>query len=732
MSSFSSVVRKGKVAPRVAPRRNVVRKAPTSRSEDPAHVGSGLSADSLPPTPPATAEDADTQASLSTRESATPQRQHDTPETVNEGFTVASKSRRTDDRRDDSVGSASIQTQPPAIPSVQDTSSTCEPQTTHDHQTTEVLREEDRPANNESDNLSQVALNETNEDNSRPHQTTTSRNVSSGVLQAAQSVSEHASSIEQDPTPQAQPRASRKRKQPPRASAFIILSQPSVSTPPTSPPTSTVTTTPSQAPRRAPSRTASVVSQQSTPQTPAPENEFDRISSRLQIVQDASAAINAHTLLASRSSRSTSVNATNATLTMVEEPTEQPNAPRPTKRRKTDRTQKRTAEERAADVVARAVRSTRNSTDPAQKRPRGATPEDAEMHEITPETTKMGELCDDHKRGKKSETEKEMAANWDEILRRRKEDAEERMALAAAGSRRRREKGQNTDANTEQVAAVVPHMDIENGQIVVTSRQIDRAAETAANAEHINEADIREDKDIYKRVLATTVGCRNPQTQGQVWDDLATELFFTGLKKFGTDFQMISATIPGKTRKQVKLKYNVEERKNWHRVKKCLSMKEEVNLDEYAQATGVEFASVADVYKQMEEDEKRLREEDEQRRRDEGIISQDQTGDTGANADAGSGEADVAIPSIETEAEAAAREVVEAAVGGADRQSTVSRVGSTTTARQTAQPSGKRKQTGKKNTAASKKGRQAAAKNKGFEGVEERIGGIEEVARPGA
>lgn len=739
MSSFSSVVRKGpKVAPRVAPRRNIVRKAPppapapASTSESPIHVESETetAVDPAPPSPPRVREDADTQPSTTIQENAVPSARQHTPDNNGRTLDVVAEPARSVGTPDDSPTEASLREVESAAtiedhaPAINDSQILGEAPTAIPHV------QETGPASEAFDDPPQSTIEE-NVEESRPLQETpevaTDRNEH---IQAIPPVNESAPVSTQTPTVQAKLPPRRNRKQPPRASPHVILSQPSISAPSTSPPAQTLPAARSPETRRAISRAPSVSSQQSNAQLPTPENEFDRISSQLQTVQEASAAINARTRSAHRNDSPPIVVSTTTPTPTEDESADPADTARPRKRRKPNRSRARTAEEQAAEVVANALGSTGDKTESASKRPRGGTPEDAEEHEIVPEKTKMGDLCEDRKWGKKSETEKEMAANWEEIIRRRKEDAEERITNAALGSRRKRDRGVAETTNTD--AAVVPEVVIQDGNIVVTTRVIDRHADISQRAQDTEGIIIRDDKDIYKRVLATTVGCRNPIAPGQTWDDLSTDLFYTGLKKFGTDFQMISATIPGKTRKQVKLKYNVEERKNWPRVKRCLGMKEEVNLEEYAESTGVQFASVADVYKQMEEDEKRLREEDEQRRRDEGIISQDQDGEGGADGD-GDGEADVAIPSIETDAEAAAREIVEAAMG-IDRRSTASRVGSTTTARQTAQPTGaKKKQVAKKNAAGtSKKGRAAAAaKNKGFEGVEERIGGIEDVGMSG-
>lgn len=691
MSSFSSVIRKpgAKVAPKVAPRRNIVRKATQSQPQP----------DVTPPVEPE--KSAPTTQSQPTETAAEVTELQPEPRAVEN---VEPQAQLAEDiPRQENV--LEVHVEDPIQPPV----ATVEVAPTIEPSAPEVARpptpnwpnQKARPEKNTITPKPRSADRNgqpTSEQATRP--TTASSEEQGEPLNANRG----SSSSTQDAVSPETPRPRSKRKQPPRGSARVILSQPSLATPPA--------TQPSQSPtqERPPSR-ASRRAQSTASQRSEAEEALDRINSQLQRVGNIAAGI----------VRSTP--APDTSTPAASDDTEQPTArPRPRKRPKKNNGGSQSIEDQAAEIVANAI----GQSELAPGRRRKATPENAEEHEIEEETTTMLDLCDEkHKYGKKSEIEKQMEANWPEILKRRKEDAADRLARNLAG-RRKKDKMQIPDQNDGDMGHV-PELVVQDGNIVVVSREIDRAADTTLVANAVLEEDVREDTDIYKRVNSSTVGpSRSQIAPGQQWDDLSTEQFYQGLKMFGTDFKMISNMIPGKNRRQVKLKYNAEERLNWVKVQRCLGQKEEVNLETYATMTGLEFGSVSDVYKQMEEDEKKLREGDEQRRRDEGIISHPDEN--------GNGAADVPLPSIEgQDGEAAATDANGQPIAG-DRQSTAaaSRVGSTTTGRHTAQPQAAKKKQTRKNTATTKKGRQANAKSKGFEGVEERLGDASEIGIPGA
>lgn len=685
MSSFSSVIRKpgAQVAPKVAPRRNIVRKAAPTQSN--------AAATAIPAAP---------EPSKTVQAASVAEVDNDVPEVVVPQAQQAEGSiaRQTvAGEQNEGHGEPSGSGDEPATASGQIVVEAVVPQTPN------WPVQKRRPERN-SITPRPASANRTvstiPDQTPRPETSDSRGSAEEAAKNQGSSSTSHSAVSPETPRPRS------KRKQPPRGSAKVILAQPALLTPPM--------TQPSHSPSH--ERQSSVVSQRAqsiVSQRSDAEEALDRINSQLRRVGDIAAEI---------------VRATPAReiSTPTEEPLNETTArPQVRKRRKKNNGDPQTIQDQAAEIVANAI----GTTNPTRGRRRNATPEDAEAHVIEEENTTMFDLCDGKsKYGKISEIEKQMTANWKEIKKRRAEDAAARLA---ASGRRKKGKMEIPEERVEGIAEG-PEFLIQDGKIVAGSREIDRQAATTTIANAVLEEDVREDTDIYKRINSSTVGPSKRQiAPGQQWDDLSTEQFYQGLKMFGTDFKMISNMIPGKNRRQVKLKYNAEERTDWAKVQRCLGQKEEVNLESYATMTGLEFKSVTDVYKEIEEEEKALREADEQRRREEGIISQQQE-------ELGTGEADVPIPSIEGqdgEHAAAETDADGMPVAQSDRQSTTAatRLGSTTTGRHTVQPQAakKKQQTRKSTTTTGKKGRQANAKNKGFEGVEERLGDANEIGIPG-
>lgn len=707
MSSFSSVVRKpgGKIAPKVAPRRNIVRKPAAAPVTDTSQQDSepvAQRSDAVHHPVTETPEDAEQSKAPDTGANTVPservlanqstsEQEHRVQDVEDNDITTEQhneRETRLEPPTRGSIGASDIQhtnievSQAPTLPS--------------------WPNQKPRPARNVSTNRTQKAKQQSSQSQDPPISETANR-VDDGSAAGAASADRSPFTASADTTPR--PRS--KRKQQPRASVGVLLSQ-SNDVPPTPP-----ATQPSRTPTRerassiASRRGRSASSRRSEPQSEA-EEAFQSIAETLRRMRELTASIDPQ-----RANETTTI----VTATQSDE--------RPTKKRRKNASTPTSLEQQAAAVVADAVGDSNDGSTRGRRRKR--TPEDPENHKIEPQSTMMDELLSSrHKWGKKSDKEKEIEANWQEILRRRKDDAEAR--YEAAQQRQSRKSGlkgdQQQNATNGNDASTAMQVQVENGELVAVSREFDRTKQAEQAVLETDAAAVLEDIDIYKRVNSSTIGSKQRIRPGQHWDEVTMDLFYKGLQMFGTDFAMIASMIPGKNRKQVKLKYNVVERSNWPRIKWCLSNRIAVDLNEYKTATGREdeWADAAQVYKDMEDEEKRLREEDEARRRQEGIISQ--PGDSQANP-----EADIAMPSIEGEDATTANG--DAPVMADDRHSTagVSRVGSTITTRQTTQPTAKRKQT-KKSASTLKRGRQAANKNKGFEGVEERLGEVGEVGIP--
>ncbi|KAK5072058.1 hypothetical protein LTS08_000844 [Lithohypha guttulata] len=743
MSSFSSVIRKpgGTIAPKVAPRRNIVRKATNSAPTPQPQTKSAP----LPQTDSSSAlfselvqdKDPVDAASTGSYGDETSKRQEDGSTirlNVQEGLAH-------------NENESLVETVPQIHPENGEHSVASSQSDSQSHTAADTRAEPIEEATTQQNTHVPDVLNVPNwpKQKSKPERNasksrlsaTEAQNTSPPVLAAIGGQTTNAEHIEAGPgevestnnplptvTAPNTTRPRSKRKQQPRGSVDILLAQPTI--PPT-PPSTQASKTPDQDPAQTSNsrRATSVVSRRCEPLSEA-EEALDSFHTGIRRLRELSASIDP--LRTTNQPGAPSGNHRgDATI-----PADDSGAAvdRPRKRRRRNNNTPMTVQQQAAQVVANVLGIP--GPTPNRGRRRQRTPEDPENYEIEPESTMMSQLCTpSHNFGKKSDKEKEIEANWPEILRRRKEDAQARLVAANENRRRKGVSGANageqlqTDGPDVNVAST---MVIENGVIVASSREIDQIQHAQKQLEAVDDAKILEDVDIYKRVNSHTIASKQQLPAGQRWDDQLTEMFYQGLKMFGTDFKMISNMIPGKTRKQVKLKYNVEERLHWSRVQRCLDQREEVDLVEYGNSADMEWCNAADVYKQMEEDEKRLREEDEARRREEGIISQDRP--DAANAD---GEADIAVPSIEgPDGEVSEATSTGLVAGDRDRQSTAagSRLGSTTTGRQTAQPSGKKKQT-KKAASTSKRGKQAANKNKSFEGVEERLGDVGDITIPG-
>ena len=383
-------------------------------------------------------------------------------------------------------------------------------------------------------------------------------------------------------------------------------------------------------------------------------------------------------------------------------------------------------QELAQQVIDNAVNGgTDNGGAEGRTRSRLSTPENAEELEIDPEQVSMSELTKDLKIGRKSDTGKRMQENWAAIIERRKSEVEKRRDAA-----RSKKNPVNDERETEEAA--VPKQIVVNGQIVVAneSREVAFAAglETAAR----EQADVAiEDDRIYKYVNTSTLGKHAGLRKRSKWDEDTTNLFYQGLRMFGTDFSLVANLFPENVdRGIVKKKYLAELQNDPERVDKCVTAKEAVSLDEYATMTNMEFEDPDKLMKELEEEEKRMRAEDAKRREDQGYVMN--------NVDA-----DVPIPSTEID-DAAAQDAVEGEEQDDDAATPAPRrrtqAPSTTRSERItaladkvvqAAVTPKKKQTRRtrESTGAGRGGRGGRKGKSAVEGIEERIGPLDEIER---
>ncbi|XP_020518932.1 transcription factor TFIIIB component B'' isoform X1 [Amborella trichopoda] len=102
---------------------------------------------------------------------------------------------------------------------------------------------------------------------------------------------------------------------------------------------------------------------------------------------------------------------------------------------------------------------------------------------------------------------------------------------------------------------------------VKEKRTIKEAAQRKHDAADQSNAGLNGDKDGIDDMYVENLPIINyhsfmKRSPAERWSKSDTELFFKGMRQFGTDFAMIQKLFPGKTRHQVKLKFKKEEREH--------------------------------------------------------------------------------------------------------------------------------------------------------------------------
>lgn len=244
-------------------------------------------------------------------------------------------------------------------------------------------------------------------------------------------------------------------------------------------------------------------------------------------------------------------------------------------------------------------------------RKRSVTPEDAENIQIDPQTITLAELTRNMRTGKRWEK----AHLIEQVEQERKREIQKRRLIKLGklkeGEELPNELGSEADgtpvpgeSSTPLPAApprsptppplpAGPQMRVVNGVMVVdeTTTQYDRYAEADAARENYES---KEEHEFSRRTTQRTNMTRKPQAN--FWAPEETEKFYHGLRMFGTDFGMIAKMFGGaKSRRQVKLKFNREERTNPVGVNKCIIGEKEVAMDLEAVGGGEGLEESADI-----------------------------------------------------------------------------------------------------------------------------------------
>jgi transcription factor TFIIIB component B'' len=243
---------------------------------------------------------------------------------------------------------------------------------------------------------------------------------------------------------------------------------------------------------------------------------------------------------------------------------------------------------------------------------RGVTPDGAEDEQINPSTMKMAELCKDIRIGVKS-------SNHD-MIQQRLIEQKVKVKLAKLNNEpvppveAAEEPESQNQEDPEDLNPSGPQMRIVNGQIVLAENSLRLDRHKRAEAE--NEEMVEVEENEFSRM--TTSGTFMKREPSQVWDSVATATFYQGLAQFGTDFEMISKLFPTRSRRQIKLKFNNEERKNPAQLNKILTGKSvSIDLDDFEEMSGLKLEDVSEIERERleiaEEQEQEVRAREKER-----------------------------------------------------------------------------------------------------------------------
>lgn len=249
---------------------------------------------------------------------------------------------------------------------------------------------------------------------------------------------------------------------------------------------------------------------------------------------------------------------------------------------------------------------------------RAETPEGAENEVIDKQAMTMADMCKDLRIGPKFSMHDELRQREKQKIVQAKLAKHPELAGLIEGAEEGGEAGDAAagpevvafDAVPAAVGADGPQMRIIDGQIVVDENSMQINRHQIARAEQGEVEQVTENE--FTRII--TCGTHMKRERAQLWDMAANEIFWKGLRMFGTDFEMIAGLFPHRTRRQIKLKFCKEEKENPVKIDRILKgVGNSIELDTYEQLSGIKLEEVADIDAERERIEAEQQAEEDRR-----------------------------------------------------------------------------------------------------------------------
>ncbi|KTW28879.1 hypothetical protein T552_01508 [Pneumocystis carinii B80] len=278
------------------------------------------------------------------------------------------------------------------------------------------------------------------------------------------------------------------------------------------------------------------------------------------------------------------------------------------------------------DDVEQSVKETRKN-----KKKRAVSPINSEEITIEPDRIKISDLCKDIRIGRKSVKFNEIR-KMEAVKKKMKTNNGElsgKKILVNGKVISERENGsidkniQKTNMDTDNMGMSIirngnmevsknhlkgaPQVRVVNGKIVIdeTSLQVDRR-ERDVNPDA--EMELVEENDLSRKVNSASWGKREKSDR---WSLEETQRFYNALSQWGTDFGVICKMFPNRSQRQIKNKFNSEEKKYPERINTALKLREPIDIVAYSKAIGSTFRSIDEIQDEL----KKVKEDFEESRR---------------------------------------------------------------------------------------------------------------------
>ena len=129
--------------------------------------------------------------------------------------------------------------------------------------------------------------------------------------------------------------------------------------------------------------------------------------------------------------------------------------------------------------------------------------------------------------------------------------------------------GRQADGAASKLAVMAPQVQVIDGNIVINPQSL---TVNAAAEKDMGMTEFKRVEEIGTRLNSATYSNR---AKAEKWSKEDTELFYRAMTQFGTDFSLIARLFPGRSRRQVKRKYLIEDRADPRRIEQAIKSRDQ-------------------------------------------------------------------------------------------------------------------------------------------------------------